>query len=151
MAPGVGSSELETPAEALADARLQGAVIGGSGGPVQDRVAGVAQIRYAQVGVAALVSSDAFGRDNVEAVGRYLAVDRARGSGDAGLVERNGQHLIAAVVADVAQAEEPRIKSLVLQIETPVGGVREAIVGVVAAEDVGRGASDRSEEHTSEL
>src|ERR1035438_7247240 len=63
------SSELETPAEALADARLQGAVIGGSGGPVQDRVAGVAQIRYAQVRVAALVSSDAFGRSEERRVG----------------------------------------------------------------------------------
>jgi hypothetical protein len=46
------------------------------------------------------------------------------------------------VVADVTQAEEPRIENLVLQIETPVGGVREVIVGVVAAEDVGSGASD---------
>ena len=54
--------------------------------------------------------------------------------GDLRLIERNGQDLMLAVVADVAGAEQPVVGGLVLQIERPVLRVRQLVVDVIAAE-----------------
>ena len=51
-----------------------------------------------------------------------------------GLVEGNGQNFVQAVVAHIADIEQPVVGRLVLEVEGPVLGVRQLVVDIVAAE-----------------
>src|ERR1700722_4537586 len=57
-----------------------------------------------------------------------------RGGCQLRLVEWNGQHFVLAVIANIARAQQPIVRRLVLQIERPVFGVRQLVVDIVAAE-----------------
>src|SRR5580658_2170981 len=57
-----------------------------------------------------------------------------RRGGEQRLIERNGQDLMLAVVAHIANAEQPAVAGLILKIESPVLRVGELVVDIVAAE-----------------
>src|SRR5208283_3223501 len=71
------------------------------------------------------------------AIGRGLAIDGVRGRSNERLVKGNREHFVGAMVADVTEAEEPVIGSLILQIEGPVLGIGNMIVHVITAEQEG--------------
>ncbi len=50
------------------------------------------------------------------------------------LIERNGNDLMLAMIADIGGAEEPAVGGLILKIESPVLRVRELVVDIVTAE-----------------
>ena len=70
---------------------------------------------------------------NGVAVGVVLAVDRVAGGGDARLVERHGNHLVAAEVADVAKLDGQVVARLPLDVQRVVIGVGQLVGAVVDA------------------
>lgn len=86
-------------AQPLAQSELQCVVVGNAFRLIKGRIGIDADIRRAQSRVSALEGLQSLGRQKVEAVRIGLAVDGVGRGGDAGLVERNRQHLVYAVIA----------------------------------------------------
>ena len=147
-------------AVALGDVELQRVVIGFAGGFGVLRVGIEADEGDAERGVAAAEAfderRDVFGGDagNGVAVGVDLAVDGTRRRGDVGLIERNRDDFVDAVIADEGESEHEVVAGLPLQVERVVFGVGQLVGRVVAREDeraaerdavggaVGRGVGD---------
>src|SRR5580704_9492477 len=106
MRPGIRARKRKAVAVALGDVELQRVVVGFAGGFGVLRVGVEADERDTDGGVAAREAldqcRDVFGSDSgdVVAVGVDLTVDRARRRGDVGLVERNRDNFVDAVITD---------------------------------------------------
>src|SRR5581483_7183827 len=70
----------------------------------------------------------------LEAVRIDLAVDGMRWSCDAGLVERNWNGLMHAMISNVADRQDQVVPGLPLQIQTPVFRIGQLVGGIVSAE-----------------
>ena len=144
--------------------RLQGVIGGDAGRSVGLRLRRVADVGNAQVDIAALVvvqHGSVFAQgiqidaDGAEGVGveHGVAVAVALGVGsarqrliqrrdDPRLVERDGDDLVAAEVANVAELHQQVVARLPLQVQGEVDAVRQLVGGVVHAQGEGRCSVD---------
>ena len=144
MGVGIGRAHLQSVAHALLHMHLQGVVGRDTGCLIADGFSRVADIRNAQIQVAAFKIQQrcgavpqgdeaAIGVGGRVAVGIVLTVNRSRGRRDVGLVERNRDHLVPAQVANVAKVEGQIVARLPLDVEGVVDRVRQLVLAIVNA------------------
>jgi len=155
---GVRGSGLQAMAEALVHMKLRRVVLRDARRPVVDRLAGVANVRNAEVHVAAFViaqvrrsvrqidggSSLATSAGVIEsalgdsvAIGVILAADRIGGRGDLRLVKGRRDHLMAAQVAHIADLDGQRAGWLPLHAQCVGNRIRQGVFAIIDAHAVG--------------
>src|ERR1035438_133512 len=143
--PGVRSGELQAIRQPFASLKLERVIAGDSLGSVEHGIHVIADIRDAAWGVAGVFRPGTIWFEiqcpiiavtpRIQAAIRIdLPVDRTLRRGQQRLIERNRQYFVYAMIADVSDAEEPVIGRLILNVECPIDGVGQLVVGIVAAQ-----------------
>ena len=141
---------MQTIRHAFIDVSLQRIVRGNTSGFVCFRLRRIADVRHAQIDVSTFISSQVGGTIrkvgwicvevlkgsrscllNGIPVGIRLAVNRASGGCNVCLIKRNGDHLVAPDIADIADVHCHIVAWLPLDIEGVIDAIGEFVCPVV--------------------